>query len=52
MLDKALVRKRALIETIVDRLKNISQLEYSRHRSVATFFVNLLSGLIAYYPLA
>ena len=35
MLDKLLLRKRALIETIVDLLKNISQLEHSRHRSVA-----------------
>ena len=48
--DKLLLRKRAIIATIVDQLKNISQIEQSRHRSVANFFVNLLSGLIAYCP--
>lgn len=48
LLDKLLLRKRAIIETIVDQLKNISQIEHSRHRSVANFFVNLLSGLLAY----
>jgi hypothetical protein len=31
--DRLLLRKRALIETIVDQLKNISQIEHSRHRS-------------------
>ena len=46
--DKLLVRKRAIIETIIDQLKNISQIEHSRHRSVNNFLVNLLCGLIAY----
>lgn len=46
--DKLLLRKRAIIESIVDQLKNISQIEHSRHRSVTNFFVNLLGGLIAY----
>lgn len=46
--DKALLRKRSIIETINDQLKNISQIEHSRHRSVANFFINLFSGLIAY----
>ena len=31
-----------------DQLKNISQLEHSRRRSVANFLVNLVAGLIAY----
>ena len=48
MIDKILLRKRALIETINDQLKNISQIEHTRHRSVANFMVNLLAGLIAY----
>lgn len=48
MLDKLLLRKRSLIETVNDRLKNISQLEHSRHRSVTHFLVNLVAGLIAY----
>jgi transposase len=46
--DKLLLRKRAIIETITDQLKNISQIEHTRHRSPINFLVNLLSGLIAY----
>lgn len=46
--DKILLRKRSLIETVNDQLKNISQLEHSRHRSVGNFFVNVLAALIAY----
>lgn len=48
LFDKLLLRKRALIETVNDQLKNISQIEHTRHRSVANFMVNLVSGLIAY----
>jgi hypothetical protein len=46
--DRVLLRKRAIIETIIDQLKNISQIEHSRHRNMANFLVNLLCGLIAY----
>jgi transposase len=46
--DKLLLRKRVLIETINDQLKNISQIEHSRHRSPANFLVNVLAGIIAY----
>ena len=46
--DKLIARKRALIETVIDQLKNILQMEHSRHRSAANFCVNLLCGLIAY----
>jgi hypothetical protein len=46
--DKIMLRKRAVIESVMDQLKNISQIEHSRHRSVANCFVNLLGGLIAY----
>jgi Transposase DDE domain len=46
--DKLLSRKRSIIETINDQLKNISQIEHSRHRSPINFCVNLLCGLIAY----
>ena len=42
------MRKRALIETINDQLKNISQIEHTRHRSVINWMVNLLAGLAAY----
>src|SRR5262249_53505861 len=46
--DKLLLRKRALIESINDQLKNICQVEHSRHRSPVNFLINLLGGLIAY----
>lgn len=46
--DKILLRKRAIIETINDQLKNISQIEHTRHRSLWGFMVNLIGGLIAY----
>jgi hypothetical protein len=46
--DKLLLRKRSILETITDQLKNISQIEHTRHRSLANLMVNLLSGLIAY----
>lgn len=48
VMDKLLLRKRAISETIIDQLKNISQIEHSRHRSPINFLVNLLCGLIAY----
>ena len=48
LLDKLLLRKRAIIETVNDQLKNISQIEHTRHRSMAGFMLNLLGGLIAY----
>ena len=48
LMDKILLRKRAMVETIIDQLKNISQIEHSRHRSSINFLVNLLCGLIAY----
>ena len=46
--DKLLLRKRFIIETINDQLKNISQIEHTRHRSPTNFAVNLVAGLIAY----
>lgn len=48
MADAYLLRKRAVIETIFDQLKNICQVEHSRHRSVANYFNNIFSALIAY----
>jgi hypothetical protein len=46
--DKLLLRKRAIIETINDQLKNVCQIEHSRHRSPINFLVHLIAGLIAY----
>jgi uncharacterized membrane protein YjjP (DUF1212 family) len=48
MFDKIMTGKRAIIESVNDQLKNISQIEHTRHRSVADFFVNLIAGLVAY----
>lgn len=47
--EKILLRKRSIIETINDQLKNIQQVEHSRHRSPTNFLENLLSALAAYY---
>jgi len=46
--NRILLRKRAIVESVIDQLKNISQIEHSRHRSVGNFMVNLICGLIAY----
>lgn len=48
LMDKVLLRKRALIETVNDQLKNSCQIEHSRHRSCWNFLVNLVAGLTAY----
>ena len=48
LLDKLLARKRSIIETINDQLKNISQIVHTRHRSPTNFLANLLCGLLAY----
>jgi transposase len=47
-MDKLLARKRSIIETINDQLKNISQIAHTRHRSPINFLVNLIASLIAY----
>jgi hypothetical protein len=46
--DKVLLRKRVLVETVNDQLKNISQLEHTRHRSIGNFFINALAAIAAY----
>lgn len=46
--NKILLRKRFIIETINDQLKNICDIEHSRHRSPTNFMVNLIAGLISY----
>jgi len=48
LVDKILLRKRSIIETINDQLKNISQIDHTRHRSIYNFMVNIIGGLIAY----
>ena len=46
--DKICLMKRALIETVNDELKNIAQIEHSRHRSFNNFIANALSAIAAY----
>ena len=48
MSDKIYLRKRAIIENVNDQLKNICQIEHTRHRSFENFIGNMVSGLIAY----
>ena len=48
VLDKLLLRKRALIECVNDQLKNVSQMEHTRHRSAANGIVNMLAAVVAY----
>src|SRR5690606_14052061 len=49
MSDKILLRKSSLIETVNDELKNICQVEHSRHRSVVNFVINMIAAIIAYH---
>lgn len=46
--DKLLLRKRAIVETVIDQLKNISQIEHTRHRSPNNAMLHLIAGLLAY----
>lgn len=46
--DKLILRKRSIIETINDQLKNVFNLEHSRHRSLTNFAVNVVACLVAY----
>ncbi|HMW56264.1 MAG: hypothetical protein J5X22_03590 [Candidatus Accumulibacter sp.] len=46
--DPAMRRQRVLVETVIDELKDLDQIECTRHRSPLHFAVNLLAGPIAY----
>ena len=46
--DKILLRKRSVIETVNDELKNLCQIEHSRHRSFNNFIANTIAALIDY----
>ena len=48
MIDRILLKKRTLIETVNDQIKNIYQIEQFRHRSPINACVHLLAGLTAY----
>jgi Transposase DDE domain len=46
--EKFILSQRSIIETVIEQLKSICQIEHSRHRSPVNFLVNLVSGLAAY----
>lgn len=46
--EKLLLRKRFVIETVNDELKNICQVEHTRHRSIGGFLLNIISAIAAY----
>ena len=46
--DKIMLRKRSIIETINDMLKNVAHIVHTHHRSVSNFIVNLLAEIAAY----
>ncbi len=48
LFDRLMLRKRALIESVNDELKNICQIDHTRHRSPVNWLMNLISGLVAY----
>ena len=48
LVDKLLLRKRSIIETVNDQLKNMCDIEHTRHRSHINFMVNMVAGLIRY----
>jgi hypothetical protein len=46
--DKILLRKRSIIESVNDELKNMCKLQHTRHRSINNFLINIISALAAY----
>jgi hypothetical protein len=48
VVDKILLRKRGIIESVNNKLKSGCQIEHHRHRSHWNFLVNLISGIVAY----
>jgi len=48
LVDKLLLRKRSVIETVNDQLKNICNIDHTRHRSPINFLLNIVAGLIRY----
>lgn len=46
--EKLLLRKRSVIETVNDELKNMCQIEHTRHRSISGFLLNIMGAIVAY----
>lgn len=47
--DKIMLRKRSVIECVMDSLKNICQAEHSRHRSIHGFIITVFAAIGAYH---
>ena len=48
ILDKLFLSKRGIVETVIDQLKALCQIEHTRHRSPVNFISNVLAALAAY----
>ena len=48
VIDKIILRKRGMIDSVIGQLKHFCQIEHSRHRSPINFIVNVFGGLAAY----
>lgn len=48
LFDKLVLRKRSMIESLNNQLKNVFHIEHTRHRSIVNSFVNMLAGLAAF----
>jgi hypothetical protein len=46
--ERILLRKRSVIETVNDELKNICQVEHTRHISISGFLLNIMGAIAAY----
>jgi hypothetical protein len=46
--EKLMLRKRSLVETVFDYLKNKFQLEHTRHRSPYNYLIHIMSTIIQY----
>ena len=47
--DKIILRHGTLVEFVNDEMKNMAQVEHSRHRYIANFFCNSYAAIAAYY---
>nr|WP_171041077.1 transposase [Pseudoalteromonas aurantia] len=46
--DRVMLSKRFIIETVFDQLKNMAQIDHTKHLSCISFMVSLMARLIAY----
>lgn len=44
----ALLKKRGIVETVIGQLKNICQVEHTRHRAPINALVNIVAAIVAY----